>query len=213
MIRLGAIDDDRMLLDGFSAWLADVPDVQLVARASTMDEFLAVLDEVDVVMLDLRLQDGSEPADNVARLVASGRRVCVVSTHHDQPAALATIRAGAEGYVTKDNNLARLIEALRIVASGETAFSRELAFTLMQDHGHERPELSEQERAVLVAYASGLTLATSARRAGVKPGTAKVYLDRVKAKYRQAGRPAYTKVELAERVRQDRLAFESASSE
>lgn len=211
MIRLGAIDDDRMLLDGFAAWLGDVEDVHLLARAATVDEFLAASPDVDVVMLDLRLQDGSVPAENVVRLVARGYRVCMVSTHHDQIDALATIRAGAEGYVTKDNDLVRLIEALRVVASGETAFSRELAFTLMQDHAPERPELSEQERAVLVAYASGLTLGAAARRAGVKPGTAKVYLDRVKAKYREAGRPAYTKLDLAERVRQDSLSYGTPS--
>ncbi|MFD0891281.1 hypothetical protein ACFQ08_42605, partial [Streptosporangium algeriense] len=66
-----------------------------------------------------------------------------------------------------------------------------------------RPVLSPQERAVLLAYASGMTLSAAARSAGVQPGTAKNYLDRVKEKYRRAGRPAYTKLDLATRVRED----------
>jgi two-component system nitrate/nitrite response regulator NarL len=68
-----------------------------------------------------------------------------------------------------------------------------------------RPQLSGQERAVLLAYASGLTLKAAARHLGISPDTAKTYLERAKAKYREAGRPTYTKTDLAERVREDGL--------
>lgn len=68
-----------------------------------------------------------------------------------------------------------------------------------------RPNLSGQETAVLLAYVSGLKLTAAARRAGVRPGTAKQYLDRVKRKYACLGRPAHTKLELAIRAREDGL--------
>jgi DNA-binding NarL/FixJ family response regulator len=68
-----------------------------------------------------------------------------------------------------------------------------------------RPGLSEQERAVLLGYVSGLTLAAAAHRAGVRAGTAKVYLDRVKEKYARAGRPARTKIDLVRRALEDGL--------
>ncbi len=58
---------------------------------------------------------------------------------------------------------------------------------------------------MLTAYASGATLAAAARRAGVAYGTAREYLERVKRKYADAGRPTYTKLDLADRVREDRL--------
>lgn len=67
------------------------------------------------------------------------------------------------------------------------------------------PSLSAQETTVLVGYVTGLTLASAARRAGVRLGTAKQYLDRVKRKYESAGRPARTKLELAARAREDGL--------
>ncbi|MFI6498886.1 LuxR C-terminal-related transcriptional regulator [Nonomuraea typhae] len=67
----------------------------------------------------------------------------------------------------------------------------------------QRPKFSRRERAVLLAYTSGMTLQKAAHRIGISPATAKTYLQRVKAKYEQAGRPAYTKLELAERVRED----------
>jgi DNA-directed RNA polymerase specialized sigma24 family protein len=68
-----------------------------------------------------------------------------------------------------------------------------------------RPRLSAQETRVLVGYVSGLKLEAAARRAGVRPCTAKQYLDRVRRKYRDAGRPAQTKLELAVRAREDGL--------
>lgn len=205
MILLGVIDDDRMLLDGFEAWLASVDDFRLVSTGATVDEFLSVSPDTDVVMLDLRLADGSEPTTNVTRLVKAGYRVCIVSTHHDQSAALCTIQAGAAGYITKDNDLLRLLEALRDVAAGRTPHSREFAFTLMQDRRPNRPKLSAQQQRLLVLLATGLTLEASARRIGVQPGTAKTYLDRIKQKYEEVGRPARTKLELSERVREDGL--------
>jgi two-component system, NarL family, nitrate/nitrite response regulator NarL len=72
------------------------------------------------------------------------------------------------------------------------------------------PNLSEQERAVLLGYASGMTLSTVARQIGIRPSTAKEYLHRVKIKYQEVGRPAYTKIDLAKRVREDGFAVEVA---
>ena len=158
-----------------------------------------------MILLDLRLADGSDPAANVSRLTAAGYRVLVISTHHDDTGIVATFRAGSHGYLTKDHDLAALVEAIRQVAAGETAFSPELAFALSRDTEQQRPTLSDQERAVLVAYASGMTLPAAARSVGVRPGTAKEYLDRVKAKYRAVGRPAATKLDLAQRIREDGL--------
>ena len=56
---------------------------------------------------------------------------------------------------------------------------------------------------MLLAYASGLTLDAVAEQVGIRPSTAKTYLERVKAKYREIGRPAYTKLELAQRASED----------
>ncbi|HEY9373287.1 hypothetical protein [Streptomyces sp.] len=67
------------------------------------------------------------------------------------------------------------------------------------------PRLAPKELRILLDYASGMTLKSAARRAGVTPNTAKDYLSRVKSKYRLAGRPAYTKIDLALRVREDGL--------
>lgn len=211
LIRIGAIDDDRMLLEGFASWLAPVTDIELVATTTSVEEFLAQTGSaraaaaISVVLLDLNLRDGSVPGRNVQQLLERGHAVLVISTIPDPEHVLATIEAGASGYVTKDNDLEALVSAIRTVAAGGDVVSPELAFVLSTDRRLERPQLSPQEQVVLSAYASGATLAATARRAGIAYGTAREYLERIKRKYTEAGRPTYTKLDLASRAREDRL--------
>ncbi len=206
MITVGVVDDDRMLLDGMRSWLRDVPGLRLVASTATVAEFLATTcGAVDVVLLDLVLRDGSVPAQNIRRLRAAGSRVLVISTVPDRSRIVSAVAAGADGYLTKDNDLPTLVAAIEEIAAGGTAHSPEMAFACAHDDDPARPRLSPRELQVLLDYASGMTLKSAARRAGITVNTAKDYLDRVKAKYQQAGRPTYTKTDLARRVREDGL--------
>ncbi|RUP66992.1 Transcriptional regulatory protein DevR (DosR) [Streptomyces sp. NP10] len=211
VITVALVDDDRMLTDGMRAWLGGVPGLRLVATATTPAELLRPPDPElpyaapDVVLLDLRLGDGSDPVDNIRLLLSSGSRVLVISTVPDRARIIESVRAGADGYLTKDNDLPTLVAAIEDVAAGRGAHSPELAFACAHDDSPARPRLSPRERQILLDYASGMTLKSAARRAGITVHTAKDYLDRVKAKYRQAGRQAYTKIDLARLVREDSL--------
>ncbi|MFD9516539.1 DNA-binding response regulator [Streptomyces sp. NPDC059979] len=230
VITVAVVDDDRMLLDGLRAWLGGVPELRLTATAATVGELLDArapdprhpLDTpgphrahtggggpayipADIVLLDLVLRDGSAPADNIRRLVRTGSRVLMISTVPDRSRIIEAIRAGADGYLTKDHDLPTLVAAIQDLAAGRSAHSAELAFACVHDDSPARPRLSPRERQILLDYASGMTLKSAARRAGITVHTAKDYLDRVKAKYQQAGRPTYTKLDLARRVREDSL--------
>jgi two-component system nitrate/nitrite response regulator NarL len=205
VIRVAAVDDDRMLLEGLHAWLRPIPELRLVEVAADVDELLATGVSVDVILLDLNLRNHSLPADNVTRLRATGARILVVSVIPDPDQVLATVEAGAAGYMTKDHDLSALVAAVREVAGGGSVITPDLAFMLSQDQRPARPRLSRQELTVLTTYAQGSTLQAAARRAGVAQGTAREYLERVKRKYSDAGRPTRTKWDLINRLREDRL--------
>jgi DNA-binding NarL/FixJ family response regulator len=204
-IELAVVDDDRMLVEGLRTWADRVCDLHLVAVCSTVSELLGSGVVPAVVVLDLMLRDGSSPASNVERISAAGARVLVVSAWSEPAQVAATFAAGARGYLTKDHDLATLAAAIREVAGDGVVYSPELADALLRDPRPQRPRLSGQERAVLVAYASGMTLKAAARMVGVQPETASSYLKRVKVKYSEVGRAAYTKTDLANRVREDGL--------
>lgn len=213
VVSVGVIDDDQMLLDGMGAWLRPVRDLRVLRAARTVDAFLAAGAGVEVVLLDLNLRDHTVPADNVTRLRAAGSRVLMISAIADPEHVLATIEAGAAGYITKDHDLVALADAVREVAGGGSVLTPELAFVLSRDSRPTRPQLSPQEQAVLSAYARGSTLHAAARKAGVAYGTARVYLERVKRKYSEAGRPARTKLDLANRLREDRLELDDLGAQ
>lgn len=203
-LAVAAVDDHPALLSGLRVELAELdPDLRLVATAPTVDALLADGGPVaDVVLLDLRLGDGSRPEENVARLLDRGARVLVYTEGRQHTEALAALQAGAQGVLLKDRPVATVAEALRAVAAGETLESAETAAALQVDESL-TSHLSPQERRVLELYAGGMPARSVALRLGVTLETAKSYLKRIRAKYAALDRPAYTRMELYRRAVED----------
>lgn len=185
MIRVAVIDNDRLVPAGLRALLADAADIEIVATAAGVAAYLAAEQPADVVLLDLQLDDGSQPAANVAALRATGARVLVISVHGDRRHVRATIRARASGYLIKDDDADKLASAIRTVHMGQLALTTEL-MTIIND---DPPELSPQELQVLYLYGTGSTLAAIARRLNIAIPTVRSYLDRIRAKWAAAAEP------------------------
>lgn len=185
MIRVAVIDNDKLVPAGLRAVLAGTGDIQLVHTATTVSEHLACAPEADVVLLDLRLEDDTEPAANVAALRAGGTRVLVFSVHGDRRHVRATVRAGAGGYLIKDDDATKLADAIRSVHDGQLALTAELMSIINDDP----PELSPQEARALYLYGTGSTLAATARRMGVTIPTVRSYLTRIRAKWTAIDEP------------------------
>lgn len=208
MIEVSAIDNDQMLLEGMCTWMARLPDIALTATAHSVSTFLAQPTLGGIVLLDLNLEDFSDPVDNVARLVTLGFTVIIVTVVPDLSYIIATTEAGAVAYVPKSARLAVLADVIRAVAQGESPLTTEHAFWLGRDDRSERPDLTPREREVLTAYGSGMTVDAVARRLGISPTTVRTHLDRAKQKYAQAGRPIRHRGQYGERVREDGLGRE-----
>jgi DNA-binding NarL/FixJ family response regulator len=185
MIRVAIIDNDKLVPAGLRALLAGTGDIQLVHTATTVSEHLSAAPDTDVVLLDLRLEDGSEAATNVAKLRRHSVRVLVFSVHGDRRHVRATVRAGASGYLVKDDDAAKLADAIRSVHGGQPALTAELMSIINDDP----PELSPQEARTLYLYGTGSTLAATARRMGVTIPTVRSYLTRIRAKWAAIDEP------------------------
>lgn len=202
-IRLAHVDDHETVQLGFEMLLSGAPDLELVVSATTIDPILERLDSVDLVVLDIRLADGSTVSHNITELVERGARV-LAFTAADNPAELrAASRAGVLGIVRKSETREVIIEAIRAAASGATVATTEWAAAIDADPLLGSAGLSPKEREVLAHYASGDKSVTVAHRAGLSASTVAEYVRRIRYKYAMAGRPAHTKVDLYKRAVED----------
>lgn len=205
-IRLGVVDDHHAISAGVPAGLAGL--VALAPecpRATTVDGLLEATEDLDVVLLDIRLEDGTSAPDNVRRLVERGWQV-LLFTQVRQPSVVGRcLQAGAMGVVGKHEDWTVLAEAVLSVARGEDYLNADWASALatVTVTGARVPVLAPREEEVLKLYAAGLPMKSVARRVGIAEETAKEYLARVKRKYLDAGRPARTKTDLYRRAVED----------
>jgi len=113
------------------------------------------------------------------------------------------IRAGALGYVLKNEETSEVRAAITAVAEGKDWISPRLAYIFATDDAPDRPILSTQETRALQLYATGMAMKSVARRMGISEETAKQYVGRVREKYARAGRAAPTKLDLYYRAVED----------
>lgn len=202
-IRLAHVDDHEAVQLGFEMLLAEAPDLELVASARTIDPILDMIGSIDLVILDIRLADGSTVTHNLTELIERGARV-LAFTAADNPAEVrAASRAGVLGIVRKSESRETIIEAIRAAATGATVATTEWAAAIDADPLLGSAGLSPKEREVLAHYASGDKSVTVAHRAGLSASTVAEYVRRIRYKYALVGRPAHTKVDLYKRAVED----------
>lgn len=201
---VGIVDDHESVVLGLRA-ACIAAGYQVVATAATVAELLPRYAGLapDVVVLDLSLGDGSTVTDNVKRLQDAGSHVLVHSIADRVAPVREALAAGAAGVVPKSAPTERVIASIGTVAAGGVLNNLEWASAIEADHDFARARLGQRERDVLHLYASGLPLKTVAVELGIAHSTAREYLDRIRVKYVEVGRPAPTKVDLLRRAVED----------
>jgi two-component system, NarL family, uhpT operon response regulator UhpA len=203
-VRVAVVDDHESVRLGLRAAFADEGyDVVLVA--SNVGELITGLAgrEVDVTVLDLSLGDGSSVTENVKQVQAAGSAVLVHSIADRVALVREALAAGAAGVIPKSSATKTVIAAAATVARGEVLNNLEWATAIDADRDFAKAELGRREREILHLYASGLPLKLAAEQLGIGYSTAREYLDRIRVKYVQVGRPAPTKVDLLRRAVED----------
>ena len=192
-IRVLVVDDQSMVRAGFRMLLADEADIEVVAEASNGKEAVEKAARFDptVVLMDIRMPelDGLEAT---RRILAAdpAARVLVLTTFDLDEYVYEALRAGASGFVLKDDPPEQLIAAVRTVASGDALLSPAVtkrvigAFTRMPrpTPPRELDDLSAREREVFRLVARGLSNAQIGKELFIGETTVKTHVTHILSK-------------------------------
>lgn len=203
VVRVGLVDDHEIVAVAVRSCIQDMPGVEFLGHAGTVEQLLRELPDADLVVLDLRLADGSSPVNNVQRLRQAGVRVLAFTSGENPFLVRAAARAEVAGIIRKSEPVGVLQDAIRRAAADEPVVSSDWAAALDADPSLNDAGLSGQEQRVLALFASGLKVQAVASQLGISAGTVDDYVRRIRAKYARVHRPAFTKVDLYKRALED----------
>ena len=192
-IRVLVADDQSMVRAGFRMLLSGEDDIEVVAEASNGIEAVekAARFAPTVVLMDIRMPelDGLEAT---RRILAADpeARVLVLTTFDLDEYVYEALRAGASGFVLKDDPPEQLLEAVRTVASGEALLSpaitkrviREFTRMARPSPPKELDDLSTREREVLRLIALGLSNAQIGQELFISETTVKTHVTHILSK-------------------------------
>ncbi|GAA3704967.1 response regulator transcription factor [Terrabacter ginsenosidimutans] len=202
------VDDDALVRAGLRMILGGAADLDVVAEAGDGLDAERVVDEhrPDVVLMDIRMprRDGLETTRSLlsegARALRAARgddlKVIVLTTFDADDMVVQALRAGAHGFLLKDTEPRRLVEAVRLVAAGEPILSPSVTATLMahvatgggavdasdrrrSDAETRLATLTDREREVALAIGRGLSNADISRELYLSVPTVKAHVSRV----------------------------------
>ncbi|MEV5705491.1 response regulator transcription factor [Actinoallomurus sp. NPDC052274] len=196
-IRVLLADDQTTVRAGFRMLIDSTEDMHVVAEAAngTQAVELARATVPDVALMDIRMpgMDGIEATRRITSdPTLPNVHVLILTTFQHDEYIFGALRAGAGGFLLKDTDPDDLLEAIRVVASGEALLGRGLTSRVIKElvaqpqqpepGGKDLEVLSEREREVLLQIAYGLTNEEIAAKLHLSPATAKTYVHRIMTK-------------------------------
>jgi len=191
-IRIAIADDHAVLRESLTLLLRTQPGFLMVGAAASGAEALALVrrEHPDVLLLDL-LMPGGDGFEVLRTLDKNGSRVAsvVLTGSESQSDYVQTVRLGARGLVLKSDGPEKLFAAIRSVASGELAFSEEIAHRVLgamvkEPHAPAASlaRLSERETQIAQLVARGLKNRGIGAQLNISENTVKRHLQSIFSK-------------------------------
>ncbi|RZT59747.1 LuxR family two component transcriptional regulator [Microcella alkaliphila] len=200
-IRVLLVDDHALVRSGFRAILESEPDIAVVGEAANGDEAIAQAAALtpDVICMDVQMpgMDGLEATRRITADRGGRAGVLVLTTFDRDDYLFAALEAGAAGFLLKNASPEKLVEAVRVVASGDALLAPDVTRRVIAratgtgargvgGANGETPEpdarlteLTEREREVLTLLARGLANAEIARELWLGEATVKTHVSKI----------------------------------
>ena len=212
-IRVLVADDQSMVRAGFRMLLAGEEDIEVVAEASNGREAVDKTARFHpaVVLMDIRMPelDGLQATRRILS-ADNGARILILTTFDLDEYVYEALRAGASGFVLKDDSPEQLIAAIRTVAAGEALLSPTITKRVIQKFARmprpappkELQDLSEREREILRLITHGLSNGEIAQELYISDTTVKTHVTHI-----------LRKLNLRDRVQAVVLAYQTGTFE
>ena len=187
------VDDHPMMRDGLAALITAQPDLAVCAQAADAREALQAIESLrpDLVLMDISLpgKSGLEAIKDIQSL-APGLATLVLSMHDEALYAERVLRAGARGYVMKQEGGKRIMDAIREVLAGKVAVSEKMSARIMDaftgrraaEAGSTVENLSDREFEVFQLIGRGRSTKEIAGQLHLSIKTVEVHRVNIKAK-------------------------------
>ncbi len=195
MIRVLIADDQALVRAGFRMILEAAGDMAVVGEAETGLQALALIEQhsPDVVLMDIRMPelDGLEATRRLQESRTGPPHVLILTTFDTDEFVYEALKAGAAGFLLKTAPPARLVDAVRVVNTGEALLAPSVTRRLIEAYV-QRPapgsthailnQLTAREQDVLKLIASGLSNNEIAEHLVLSQATVKTHINRLFAK-------------------------------
>ncbi len=194
-LRVLVADDQALVRAGFRGIVAATPGFSVVGEAGTGSEAVeqARRHHPDVVLMDVRMpvMDGIEATRQITRSPATSEvRVLILTTFDLDEYVFAALRAGASGFLLKSISPGELLNAIQVIAAGDSLLAPSVTRRLVEEFARTPPltpavpaggggaldVITAREREVLALVAGGLSNTEIAKRLDITPATTKTHV-------------------------------------
>ncbi len=195
-IRVMIADDHSVFRIGIRQLLEEQAEMEVVAEARAGDEAVVKAREhrPHVVLMDLRMPEmNGLAAARQIRMELPDTRILIVTAVDDDERVFEAIRAGASGYIVKDEEPQKMVEAVRDTFAGAAYFpppiaKRVLDRIMLRGPAGSRRAITEREKGILRMVSQGKTSREIAEALGMRERTVNSSLDAICRKLQVRGR-------------------------